>query len=207
MVVEKDRGIDPQILDALPKPGYRVRKGAAFFRIGVGLFIALSGLLAIASCAPRSSSVKWQDGAKVLGEEALFDLLLDNVSAQTPVAQVEAALEQVEIASLGRNDEQDLWLVRFNLAAVCGRLGCLHTVVSRDSDKTVQSQLWTQYLQPDVPTGSALALVPPPNGDIEPSTFSCFETRQVSDSALVNTTQCFENGNYRVVAENQSSLL
>lgn len=193
--------------DALPMPAYRVRKGVAFFRLGIGLFVALSGLLAIASCSSSApSAVKWQDGVKVLGEKALFDLVLSNVSDKTPVSQVQSMLGEVEISSLGRTQEQDLLLVRFNSDVVCGRLGCLHTIVSRDSDKAVTAQIWNHYFHPDIPAGSALSLVPPPNGDVEPGDFSCLQISQVGVGVLVHTTQCYENGSYRVVAEEQSVL-
>ena len=209
--IEHDpKSVDVSVLsgeDAVSKPAYRVRKGVAFFRLGIGLFLALSGLLAIASCSfSASTSVKWQDGMKVLGEKALFDLVLSNVSDKTPVAQVQSMLSEVEISSLGRTQEQDLLLVRFNSDVVCGRLGCLHTIVSRDSDKAVTAQIWNHYLHPDIPVGSALTLVPPPNGDVEPGDFSCLQISQVTIGALVHTTQCYENGSYRVVAEEQSVL-
>lgn len=197
--------VSPDV-EELPAPAYRIRKGAAFFRIGVGLFVALSGLLAMVSCSSASSSVNWESGAKVLGEEALFDLVLSNVSDKTPVATVHNMIEQVDVSLLGRNKEQDLWLLRFNADEVCGRLGCLHTIVTRDSDKTISGQIWSQYFHSDIPTGSALGIVPAPNGAVEPSDFACLQISQVVNDALRRTTQCYESGSYRVVAEEQSLL-
>ncbi|MEM9215684.1 MAG: hypothetical protein AAGD25_15255 [Cyanobacteria bacterium P01_F01_bin.150] len=198
---------DSKAIDALPTPAYRVRKSALFFRIGVGLFLTLSGLLAIASCASNGSSpLKWQAATTVLEPEVVFDLVLNNVSDKTPVAEIESMLEQVEMSPLGRNQEQDLWLVRFNFDVLCGRLGCLHTIVSRDSDPMMTDQIWTHYLQPDSPTGSAFALVSPPNGEVELSKFLCLEITQVSHGSLVHRTHCYQNGSYRVVVEEQLAL-
>ena len=190
----------------MPKPAYRVRKGAMFFRLGLGLFLLLSGFLTLVSCASVPSSLKWQGGAKGLGEEALFELVLNNVSAKTPVEHVQLMMSEVDVSRLGRTAEQELWMVRFKAEEVCGRLGCLHMIVARTADKEVSGPIWSQYIHTDIPTGPALSFVSVPNGAVDPTDFACIEIRQVNAEVLRHSTQCYESGSYRVVAEGQSSL-
>ena len=195
-------------LDLLPQPSYRVRKGVVFFRIGFGLFVLLSGLLALVSCSASQPKLNWQTGEGVIQDQAMFQMVLDNVSKKTTASEAQQITEELEVALLGRDKEKDLslFLVRFNTSRLCGRLGCLHTIVEQGPDRSLTNQVWSQYLHTEVPGMSALSVVPSPNGAVSPSAFACLQTSQLNHHQLSHTTYCHDGRDYQMVDQHQSTL-
>lgn len=196
------------VLDMLPKPSYRVRKSVVFFRIGLGLFMLLSGLFALVGCSASQSTLDWRTGAGVIENQDRFQMVLDNVSEGTTAEEAQQIVEDLEVALLGRDKEIELslFLVRFNTSRLCGRLGCLHTIVEQGPDRVLKGQIWSQYLHSEVPDMPALAVVPLPNGAVSASSFACLQTSQLNHRQLNHTTYCHNGKHYQIVDQHQSTL-
>lgn len=190
-------------LDSFPDPSNRLRKGAAFFRIGIGAFLLLSGLLALVGCSSAQSSLSWRSGSDLIDDESMFQLVLDNVSTKTPVDDIRHIIDSVEVSHLGQEGDKDLLLVRFNAPILCGRLGCLHTIVEQGTES---SQIWNQYLHSQTPTTPALKVVPPPNGEIESNAYACLELSQLDGVTLHHDIICYDGDRYQIVEQRESSL-
>jgi hypothetical protein len=184
--------------DDLPLPPMRLKWLIHYFRLGFATFLLLSTLLGLVSCSRAGAS--WKPAEQVVSAPLLKEVITQNTTLTD--AEMAEAIAQGKAWSIpGRSG--NLVLVDFQASSLCGQLGCLYIGIWV-KDKEPPQQVFSSYLNPNIPKGKMLfeVLAPDETKTVQQKALPCLKVTQVDADAVDGMRQvtfCFDGRQYRVV--------
>jgi hypothetical protein len=184
--------------DDLPLPPMRLKWLIHYFRIGFATFLLISTLLGLVSCS--RAGMNWKPAGQVVSDSLLKEVMAQNATLTD--AEMTEAIAQGKAWSIpGRSG--NLVLVDFQASSMCGQLGCLYIGIWI-KDKEPPQQVFSSYLNPDIPKGRTLfeVLQPDETKTEQQKALPCLKVTQVDANAADGVRQvnfCFDGRQYRVV--------
>jgi hypothetical protein len=185
-------------LDDLPLPPMRLKWMIHYFRIGFATFLLISTLLGLVSCS--KTETKWKPAAQVVSAPLLKEVMVQNATLTD--AEMTEAIAQGKAWSIP-GQSGNLVLVDFQASSLCGQLGCLYIGIWT-KDKESPQQVFSSYLNPNIPKGKTLfeVLQPDEIKTAQQKALPCLKVTQVDADAVDGIRQvnfCFDGRQYRVV--------
>lgn len=186
----------PQLADKneleISPPPYRLKYLAAYFRIGLAIFLILSALVGLVGCGSATSKVSWEPASNFYKKATLNRLIAENTAPTAPVEELASKMRVYPIAK-GFN------LINFNSEKLCGALGCLYAIYARVNGQEPK-RIWARYLNPNLPPGKILVeLAEPPNGWPISERSPCLKFSQLEAGNIRETVECFDGTAYQIV--------
>ncbi|MGH2416374.1 MAG: hypothetical protein ACRDEA_22310, partial [Microcystaceae cyanobacterium] len=122
------------------------RKAVRFvlaFRLGLGLLLLLS--LFLGGCS-QSSGLSWQT-PKAVGWNILP--LVERATEENTELKALDILGHLKLASISLSNEKTLWLIDYNIPAVCGTQGCLYSIYLEEGEAL--RAVFSGYFQAQLP--------------------------------------------------------
>jgi hypothetical protein len=185
-------------IDDLPLPPMRLKWLIHYFRLGFATFLLISTLLGLVSCSRARTN--WKPVEQVVSAALLKEVMAQNATLTD--AEMSAAIAQGKAWSIpGRSG--NLVLVDFQASSLCGQLGCLYIGIWT-KDKEPPQQVFSSYLNPNIPKGKTLfeVLAPDETKTAPQKALPCLRVTQVDANATDGIRQvnfCFNGRQYRVV--------
>jgi hypothetical protein len=185
-------------IDDLPLPPMRLKWLIHYFRLGFASFLLISTLLGLVSCSRAGTN--WKPAAQVVSDSLLKEVMAQNATLTD--AEMTEAIAQGKAWSIpGRSG--NLVLVDFQAQSLCGQLGCLYIGIWTKDNEPPQ-QVFSSYLNPDIPKGKTLfeVLAPDETKTEQQKALPCLKVTQVDADAADGIRQvnfCCDGRQYRVV--------
>jgi hypothetical protein len=184
--------------DDLPLPPMRLKWLIHYFRLGFATFLLISTLLGLVSCSRAGAS--WKPAEQVVSAPLLKEVITQNATL-TDAEMIEAIAQGKAWSVPGRSG--NLVLVDFQASSLCGQLGCLYVGIWV-KDKELPQQVFSSYLNPNIPKGKMLfeVLAPDETKTVQQKALPCLKVTQVDADAVDGMRQvtfCFDGRQYRVV--------
>ena len=163
-------------------------------------FFLLLGTLFLNGCTNRSIAalpLHWKQADSI--SSALLQLAVSENTSITP-----NSLNNVLVASIPTQDNNQLYVFDYNSPDTCGKLGCLYVVYLSKGESSYQRVL-SLYLQPNLPTKHSLISISS-ESNTSASLLPCLEVKQVEQDALHNLTYCFDGRAYQPIKNIRSKL-
>jgi hypothetical protein len=176
---------DKPVLDPfdLPAPQW-VTKMFYFFRLGFGLFLALSLLLS--GCGARAAEF-WSPALGLLNAEQISTIIAEQSTFSL------ADIPDGWIEKVKAHQEGNFYLIDFNSDRLCGRLGCLYVGYLFDEEEQQLSSVLHIYFHPELPRGVPLFEIDM-SRDVQ---LPCLKVHQFQNfKKLVLHTFCFNGTEY-----------
>jgi hypothetical protein len=182
----------------LPVPPMRLKWLIHYFRIGFATFLLISTLLGLVSCSRAGTN--WKPAEQVVSAALLKAVMAQNATL-TDAEMSEAIAQGKAWAIPGRSG--NLVLVDFQASSLCGQLGCLYVGIWM-KDKEPPQQVFSSYLNPNIPKGKTLfeVLAPDETKTAPQKALPCLKVTQVDVAAVDGIRRvsfCFDGHQYRVV--------
>jgi hypothetical protein len=174
----------------LPCPVW-VSMAVYFFRLGIGVFLALSLLLS--GCAVNAAEDFWQPATTVLTPDQLRVIIAEH-STFTINSVPPTWIEQAQVHMTG-----NLMLINFNQSGLCGQAGCLYVGYVQDDASTSLNLVLYGRFRTDLPRGVPLF------EEMEQSLngLPCLTAHQIENQQLQAIAFCFDGTQY----QQQSSVV
>jgi hypothetical protein len=159
--------------------------GVYFFRLGIGLFLALSLLLS--SCAVLASEDFWKPATSVLTPEQVRVIIAEE-SIYTIDTVPEDWIEQARAHQAG-----NLTLINFDESDLCGHAGCLYVGYTQDETSASLKQVLYLRLNPALPPGVPLF----EEAEQSFNGLPCLTVHQLEQNRLLAIGFCFNGMRYQ----------
>jgi hypothetical protein len=158
--------------------------GVYFFRIGLGLFLALNLLLS--GCTVNASEKFWQPATILLTPDQLRVIIAEH-STFTIENVPSAWIDSAQIHQAG-----DLVLIDFNQSGLCGQAGCLYVGYVEDNISASLNLVFYGRFRPELPKDVMLF------EEMEQSLngLPCLTAHQIDNRQLQAIALCFDGTEY-----------
>ena len=187
-----------QIINTKKIPSPKLVHLVRIFHFSLAFFLLL-GTLFLNGCTNNSiaaSPWRWEQADSI--SPALLQLA---VSENTSTLN---SLNNVLVASIPTQDNNQLYVFDYNSPDTCGKLGCLYVVYLSKGESSYQRVL-SLYLQPNLPPKHSLISISS-ESNTSASLLPCLEVKQVEQDALHNLTYCFDGRAYQPIKNIRSKL-
>jgi hypothetical protein len=174
----------PNALNPAELPAPRWLNLAVYcFRLGLGVFLALSLLLS--GCAVQAAEF-WQPATAVLTPEQIKVIVAEHSSLT--IDQVTPQwIDQTQVHLMGQ-----LILMDFNTSGLCGSGGCLYVGYRLDQSSSSLKQVLYLRLHPQLPPGVSLFT----SADESLEELPCLTVHQMQDDQVQEISFCFDGNQY-----------
>lgn len=175
----------------LRPPSFKLVQFVILFRIGLAITL-LVGVLFLSGCSSSVSAASWW---QPVGSSSLSLLAKQAIAENTQLNPDSFANVLAMNIPANKQQDQELFLLDYNTDNLCGKLGCLYSIYSRQGQ--TYKLIWSKYLQPNLPKGESLFTFSQDASNN--SGFACLEVKQMQGNRLQKLVYCFDGKTYRLV--------